>query len=310
MYYFEDLFFCVNFNTSGKCWILKLYKYGVAHSVIATDICNLYKQSAFQCFLYIGRMFWFSLLLLSQRVASRTQTSAVWFEHLDRELKNSWMPCFGSSQGCAWDAVLFPFPFCVSQSPCCLILVDLLHNLHQSWSPCDKPTYVSEMQDLRVDRSLIYAGDKGCWSMIMIVCLCQWFQCHSLCNWQSTWQSLQTYQAKTTNACVYSYELKGWISHGVLCCISSLLKVLKPNWGQIFHFVLFVCQYIFSTIWVVKDWNFAQHFWLNLIFLTVFPRILVYLSQSEIVLKKFNSSFERKSCTNHPSSFPHLNMYL
>ena len=123
-----------------------------------------------------------------------------------------------------------------------------LHNLHQSWSPCDKPTYVSEMQDLQVDRSLIYAGDKGCWSMIMIVCLCQWFQCHSLCNWQSTWQSLQTYQAKTTNACVYSYELKGWICHGFLCCISSLLKILKPNWGQNFHFVFFVCQYIFQHL--------------------------------------------------------------
>ena len=58
--------------------------------------------------------------------------------------------------------LVFVGPCCVSQSPCCLILVDLLHNLRQSWSPCDKPTHVSEMQDLQVDRSLIYAGDKGC----------------------------------------------------------------------------------------------------------------------------------------------------
>lgn len=201
----------------------------------------------------------FSLLLPSQRVASRTWTSAVLFEHLDRELKNSRMPCFGSSQGCAWDAVLFPFSFCVSQSPCCLILVDLLHNLHQSWSPCDKPTYVSEMQDLQVDRSLIYAGDKGCWSMIMIICLCQWFQCHSLCKWESTWQSLQTYQAKTTNACVYSYELKGWIFMVFFVAFPHFWR----SWSQIEVKIFTLCSLFANIYFPAFEWSKIE-IWLSI----------------------------------------------
>lgn len=147
---------------------------------------------------------------------------------------------------CAQDAVLFPSSLCNSQIPSCLILVDLLHKLHKSSSPFDKPTYVSEVKELQVDGSLIYAGDKGCWSMIMIVCLCQWFKCHSLCNyWQSTWQSLQTYQAKTTNACVYSHDLKGWICHGVICCISSLLKFLMV---KIFHLCSLFANIFFQQL--------------------------------------------------------------
>ena len=45
-------------------------------------------------------------------------------------------------------------------------------------------------------------------------------------------------------------------------------------WSKFFTCALCLPIY-FSSSWGVKDWNMPQHFWLNLIFLTMFLRILV-----------------------------------